>query len=266
MWSAPTSYLLWATGWSNIYITQKKFPHDIEKLLNIPMTNGRWVDRIIQVCPTFKEDIISLPDHATVAEFWCGKAVTIQDLLYMNRNFNIVWIDSVPIQESTWFTFTCGDLNTPWVWHTIPNDSLDYAYSFFLSMYLKNPLSFLQNIQKKLKENWSALIHLWYNQQYTWWLLSLLTTVFNKVSNGVWMWDPVWSELFPLFLPDWIENIYKNNLFIEYDPLFIKLDKHTNLTSPYDLHAEQWLFVKESWRIYKTRHSENRYRYTIAEK
>jgi hypothetical protein len=267
MWNLPTTYLLWSIGWANIYINKEKYPHDIAKLLSIPMTNARWVDRIIQVCPTFKEDIISLPPHATLAEFWCGKAVTIDNLLQIDPSFNILWIDSVPIEENKWFTFTCGDLNTPWIWYTIPDDSLDYAYSFFTSMYLKDPIFFLQNVQNKLKENWSALIHLGYNEQYTWWLFSLLTTVLSNTStNNVWLGDPVWSELFPLLLHDWIENIYKNNLSIEFEPLFVKLDKYTDLSSAYDLHAEQWFFIKEWWRVYKTRHSDKRYTYAIAEK
>jgi SAM-dependent methyltransferase len=267
MWNLPTTYLLWATGWVNIPITQEKYPHDIATLLATPMTNSRWLIHITQKCPEFQKDIISLPPHATLAEFWCGNAITIQDLLRLGPDFKIQGIDCIPPQENRWFDFICGDLNTHWVWERIPDKSLDYAYSFYTSMYLKNPLSFLKNVQSKLKENGSALIHLWYIEQYIWWLLYLLSTVFSNFStNTIWVWDTIWSELFPMFLPNWIEHIYKNNLSIEFEPLFVKIDKHTDLDSVYDFHGTQWFFIKESKRVYKTRQSDKRFTYTIAEK
>lgn len=267
MWSDTTPYFIWTASWSAILIKKEEFAHNIERLLAAPMTNARWLQNIKKVCPEFEQDIIHLPEHATIAEFWCGKAVTIQDLLCLDPNFKITWIDCIPLKEHTWFTFTCGDLDSQLVWESIPDGSLDYGYSFFTSMYLKNPILFLQKIQKKLKDTWTALVHLWYNEQYIWWYLSLLSTVLgNLPANNLWIWEAGWSEMFPLFILNWIDNIYKNNLSIELEPIYVKIDAHTNLNTSYNLLSKLWFYIQQWWRTYKTRHSEKWYTYDIQDK
>ncbi len=275
------NYKSWPTDWKALSLQQSKKAEEITDIIAWPMKKNRSWAEICKQLPVFSEvdEVIQwLRPWSRIWDFGAGMGETLRTLEQRYLDHTYIWVDHTVTKKLITPKVRLVQANLE-INKNLPTN-MDCIISAFTSMYLKNPIQFLQHIQDCLSVDGQAWVHLWYTHQYKWWKKQL-EEIF-KDSWGIINYHKLSTHIFPMMSDDSEKEKFRQQQIKNPTPLsttlhaiVISLNKDTKLPD-LTCHATQWFMIPsldkknsdeemQVFNYYQPRSGDKWYMYTLTQ-